>query len=324
MSWRIMHVTYESPEEQKREVLRLLRLWGGGDPLWLRTFRCRLKKPLGDEVFGLAAAFVGDRCVGTTAYTISGRGQGILSGVFTDPDFRRQGIGTATVREAAEAFRRYGARAAYLAAWEDWVRDMYRKVGFVRVGTMGERHAFKLTLDPSGEDEHLFRSGQHTRIRPMEIGDQGDLSSLFNTKHPCVVKHYELGCFLGSHFEPEFYRLQRHAEEEGFRALVLDGEETILGFGTVIPSSRRHQGHTGVLDLLIHPNYASRTDEMIRMLENGCGLERLSVYLGDSEENKRRAFERAGYREVTRLGRQLKIGTEYYDLMMWQKSVPRH
>ena len=319
VSWRIIHVTYESPEAEKQEVLRF---WRDEDNRYLWVMQSRLEEPWEDEVFGFVAAFVGDRCVGTTSYTISRRRQGILSAVFTDPDFRGRGIGTATVREASETFRRYGARAAYLAAWEEWVREMYRKVGFACVGTMGERHAFKLTLDPSGEDEHLFRSGQRTRIRRMEIGDQADLSALFNAGHPCVVKHYELGCFLGSHFEPEFYTLRQQENKEGFRALVLDGEETILGFGTVMPSSRRHEGHTGVLDILIHPNYASRTNEMVGMLEADCALERLSVYLEDSEEEKRHAFERAGYRKVARLERQLKIGREYYDLARYRKSMP--
>jgi len=321
VSWHIVHVTYESSEEEKRKVLRLFGLWGDDNPLWLRAVRSRLEAPWADEVYGLAAAFMGDRCVGTTAYTISGRGQGILSGVFTDPEFRRRGIGAATLQEAVGAFRRHGARAVYLAAWVEWVRSMYRKVGFVCVGTMGERHAFKLTLDPSGENEHLFRSGQRTRIRPMAIGDQADLSALFNAQRPCVVKHYELGCFLGSHFEPEFYTLRADADRAGFRAIVLDGEETVLGFGTVLPSPRRHQGHTGVLDLLVHPNYARWADEMTRMLEMDCGLERLSVYLEDSEADKRQTLERAGYRKIARFERRLKIGTEYYDLTMHQKNV---
>ena len=322
MSWQIVHVTYRSPEEEKREVVRLLGLWGDEDnSLWLKAFRSRLERPWGNEVYGLAGAFVGGRCVGTTAYTISGRGQGILSGVFTDPEFRRQGIGTATLRAAVEAFRRYGARAVYLAAWAEWTRDMYRGVGFARVGTMGERHAFKLTLDPAGEDGCLFRPDQRTRIRPMEIGDQADLSALFNAQHACVVKHYERGCFLGSHFEPEFYALRDGVDRAGIRAIVLDGKETILGFGTVVPSPRRHEGHTGVLDLLVHPNYAGWTDEMIGRLEDGCGLERLSVVLADSEEEKRLAFERAGYRRIARFERQLKVGTAYYDLTMYGKEI---
>ena len=320
MSWRIVYVTYGSPEEEKREVLRLLGLWGDGDPLWLKAFRSRLEGPWMDEVYGLAGAFAEGRCVGTTAYTISGRGQGILSGVFTDPEFRRRGIGTATLGAAVEAFRRHGARAVYLAAWVEWTRDMYRGVGFVRVGTMGERHAFKLTLDSSGEDGCLFRSDQRTRIRPMGIGDQADLSALFNAR-ACVVKHYERGCFLGSHFEPEFYVLRDGVDHAGIRAIVLDGEETILGFGTVVPSPRRHEGHTGILDLLVHPNYAGWTDEMIGRLEEDCGRERLSVVLADSEEEKHRAFERAGYRKVARFERQLKVGSRYYDLTMYGKDV---
>ncbi len=315
MSWQIRHVTHESPEQERQGVLRF---WSG-DYAW--ATQSRLEAPWGDETYGFAGAFAGDRCVGTTSYTISRRGQGILSQVFTDEAFRGQGIGAATVREAVETFRRRGARAVYLAAWREWVREIYRKVGFVRVGTMGERHAFKLTLSPSGEDENLFRAGQRTTFRPMAAGDQADLSALFNVRHPGVVKHYDLGCFLGSHFEGEFVTLRRQVDREGFRAMTLDGEETILGFGTVVPSSRRHEGHTGILDLLIHPLYANLWPDMLDALERDCGLERLTVCAADSEAEKIRAFERAGYREVARLERQVKIGMDYHDLTVYEKKI---
>ena len=154
----------------------------------------------------------------------------------------------------------------------------------------------------------------------LGIGDQADLSALFNAR-ACVVKHYERGCFLGSHFEPEFYALRDGMDPERVRAMVLDGEETILGFGTVVPSPRRHEGHTGILDLLVHPHYAGWTDEMIGRLEEECGLERLSVVLADSEEEKRHAFERMEYRKIARLERQLKVGTTYYDLTMYGKEI---
>jgi len=315
VSWQIKHVTHDSPEEEKQGVLRF---WSG-DYLW--ATRLRLQAPWGDEAYGFVGAFTGDRCVGTTSYAISRRGQGILSQVFTDEACRGQGIGTATVREAVETFRRRGARAVYLAAWREWVREIYRKVGFVRVGTMGERHAFKLTLDPSGQDENLFRAGQRTQVRGMEAGDQADLSALFNAGHPCVVKHYALGCFLGSHFEGEFFTLRQQEGRPGFRAIVLDGEETVLGFGTVMPSSRRHEGHTGILDLLVHPQYAGAVGAVLEALEKDCGLERLWVYAGDAEQEKRRALERAGYRQVAWLERQVKIEADYYGLTLYEKMI---
>jgi GNAT superfamily N-acetyltransferase len=313
--WRIAHVTHESPEAQKAEAIRFWQ----GDFLW--ASRSRLEAPWGGETYGLAVAFSGDRCVGTTSYTVSARGQGVLSQVFTDPEWRGLGIATATVREAVEAFRARGGRAMYLAAWKDWVRAIYMKAGFARVGTMGERHAFKLTLDPSGADERLFRPDQRTRIRAMGADDQGDLSSLFNARHPCVVKHYHLGCYLGSHFEPEFYTLRRGAEREGFRALALDGEETVVGFGTVMLSERRHEGHIGILDLLLHENYGRHAPDMVEALEEGCPLERLLAFAEEHEQGRRRLLERMGYRAVGRLEGHLRIDEGRYSLVIYEKAI---
>lgn len=322
--WRIVHVDYQSSPREKDAVSRF---WEG---TYLEMTRSRLDGPWGGERYGIAGAFVGERCVGTTSYTISRRGQGILSQVHTDPDFRKQGICRATVDAALDAFRSLGARAVYLAAWSDWIRNIYRKRGFELIGTMGERHAFKLTLAESGRDENLFRPGQAAVFRRMENEDQGDISALFNARHPVVVKHYDLGCFEGSHFEGEFYVLQNQtvagivAEERkpkaGFRAMVLDGEETILGFGTIIPSSRRHEGHGGILDFLIHPNYTDMSEEFLACLEEETELDHLDVYAGQGEYGKRELLEAAGFRALAPLDRQLNIAGVFRDLILFRKT----
>ena len=323
--WRIVHVDHTSSKEEKEQVSLF---WEGQ---YLLATRSRLENPWDGEAYGFSAAFVGKTCVGTTSYTVSRRGQGILSQVYTLPEFRKQGIAAATVGGVIHSFRRNGARAVYLAAWSEWIRDMYRKVGFERVGMMGERHAFKLTINESGRDENLFRPGQRTAFRPMEKGDQCDLSSLFNARHPVVVKHYDLGCYLGSHFEGEFYVLRNQTvtgaaaeeqkEKKGFRAIVLDGEETTVGFGTVIPSSRRQEGHTGILDFLVHPHYSGYTAELVERLEKNCELEYLTVYIETHEEEKRQVLERAGYRKLADLDRQINIAGEAFDLAMYRKKV---
>lgn len=315
MNWKLRYVTSTSSKRQKQEVCR----FSVGNYLW--ATQSRLEVPWGDETYGLVAAFAGTRCIGTTSCTVSPRKQGILSQVFTDPGWRGQGIASAVVREAVETFRTHRARAVYLGSGQEWVRQMYRKVGFQFIGAMERRHAFKLTLDPSGEDAVLFRPGQRTEIRPLRPDDQADLSALFNARHPCVVKHHGLGCYLGSHFEGEFFTLRQQADQPGFRALVLDGRETVLGLGTVLPSPRRHQGHRGLLDLLVHPDYAAEAPELLERLETACGLDALTAYVEDSEAGKRRLFERAGYREIAQLRAWIKIGTAPYNLTLYEKTL---
>lgn len=322
--WRIIHVNHNSSDHEKKEVSKY---WEG---LYTWMTASRFEKPWDGETYGFAAAFIGDTCVGTTSYAISARGHGILSQVHTDENHRNKGIGAATIDEAVAAFRRNGARAVYLASWAQWIRQIYMKRGFVNVGNMGQRGAFKLTVNPSGEDANLFRMDQKADFRPMGEGDQCDITSLFCAKHDCVIKNYELGCYLGSYFEGEFYVLRNQkvegiiAEErkdkKGFRAIVLDGEETILGLGTVIPSSRRHEGHTGIIDFLVHPHYYVRTAEMIDRLGEGCELDHLTCYIEKDETVKRDLLKKAGYSLKTPLERQLVIGDEAFDLEMWRKK----
>ena len=64
-----------------------------------------------------------------------------------------------------------------------------------------------------------------------------------------------IGCYLGSHFEGEFYQLRSYEQERpGFLAFVLEAEQCLVGMATFVPSSRRHQEHQGLVDVLVHPN----------------------------------------------------------------------
>ena len=312
---KLRHVTHRSTDGDKEQVLR----FSGSD--YARATRSRLAAPWGDEIYGLAAAFEEERCIGTTSYAISPHRLGILSQVFTDVDFRGQGVARATIDEALHAFRQHQTRAVYLGSAKEWVRRIYRGVGFDFAGAMGERHAFKLTLDDSGREESLFRPGQRVSLRAWAAHDQADLSALFNAEHGCLVKHYELGCYLGSHFEGEFYQLRRYEEERrGFRAVVLEGEETLLGLGTVVPSARRHEGHRGIVDVLVHPTYAAHGSKMIAALHEQTELESLVAYAGEQDEDRRSMLEAAGYSAIGKLTRCLRIAGRAYDLLMFERQ----
>ncbi len=313
ISYEIRHITHTSSEQDKREVIRV---WDSRGGTYADLTRQRLTAPIGHERYGLATAFANQKCVGTTAYILSPRGQGIFTQVYTDPDYRGQGIGKTTVAETVRILKELGGRAIYLAAWQDWIRAIYQKVGFEFIGAMGERHAFKLTLHPEGEDAVLFRKDQQTTIRPLAEDDQADLCALFNARHNSVVKHYELGCFLGSHFEPEFFTLQQH---KGHTALVINGEETILGLATAMPSHRRHETHCTTVDILIHPQYFNLAETLLQALETTCDSEVLYAYIEPSENDKRTLFEKSGYHQIARLQKRLQIGAQAFDLDLYAK-----
>ncbi|GEM_PF-962949 len=318
-------VTYKSPQSEKDQVLKT------HEDLYYWATESRFKGPWEKEIFGLNCAFDGDKLVATTSYTITPRGQAILSDVYTHPDYRGQGLAKKVLDATMETYKKYGARAVYLAAWDEWIRNIYRKYGFVNVGNMGGRGSFKLTLNDSGKDEVLFREGQKAEIRPMGLGDQADITSLFCAQHPgLVIKHYELGCYLGSYFEAEFYVLQNQVTEgvvpeerkpkKGYRSYILDGEETILGLGTVIPGGRRHEGHSGILDIILHPSYREYNQAMLEKLEDGLALDHVYVYIEENEQFKIDLFEKNGYKKLTNLENHIKIVDESFNILLYKKN----
>jgi len=316
MGVEIVTVNYRSDGHLKEEVKRFL------GSAFSKSTEQRLAKPWGEETYGLVCAVDGERIIGTTSYTISRRGQGIVSQVFTAPERRRQGIGTRVLQEVVRSLRDHHARAAYLAVWVDWIERLYMKCGFRRAGCAGPRVAMKLTLDPSGEDENLFRPGQQCTFREMRKDDQCDLSSLFNAPHGATVKNYTLNNFLGAHFEPEFYELlERLEKNRHVRTLVLDGEETVVGFGTLAPLEHYLQQHRAVIDFLIHPNYLAYARQFVSRLESATTCERMSVFSGPHEAARIEVLEGLGYQPVRTWRAFLKDGQASYDLVEYEKAT---
>ena len=103
---------------------------------------------------------------------------------------------------------------------------------------------------------------------------------------------------------------------------MLDGEEGLLGLGTIMPSVRRHEVHRGILDFLVHPNYAHRAGEMLDALHTNCPLDSLSVYIEDTEEDKRRLFQGAGYGRIARIDGKLVIDDSAYNLALYERRCP--
>lgn len=109
-----------------------------------------LEKPLRDfYVKNLAAgtyvswlAFDGDRIVGTSGmsfaekppyFTCPSGKLGILSSMYTDPDYRRMGIATALLDRVVNEAREYGCGTIYITASDMGVK-LYTAYGFVHNG----------------------------------------------------------------------------------------------------------------------------------------------------------------------------------------------
>ena len=100
-----------------------------------------VEQPLGrrpelvrDGVLVVAAAYVDGEVAG--GGTSAPRGDGAeLMGIAVPPRFRRRGLGSALTRALAHAVRERGARTVLLSAGSDDAASIYRRVGFVDVGT---------------------------------------------------------------------------------------------------------------------------------------------------------------------------------------------
>jgi ribosomal protein S18 acetylase RimI-like enzyme len=107
--------------------------FGGSDEITERPLGNR-PQLIRDGVLVAAAAYVDGEVAG--GGTSAPRGDGAeLMGIAVPPRYRRRGLGSALTRGLVNAVRERGARTVLLSAGSSDAASIYRKVGFVDVGT---------------------------------------------------------------------------------------------------------------------------------------------------------------------------------------------
>ena len=143
-----MNITYRKLEEKDLDTfinMRITQLREEGateDIDLVPSLKDYYNRHMGDGTFVSWLALDGDKIIGTSGMSFvekppyfgcpNGR-IGLLSSMFTDPDYRRCGIGKELLRRVVEEARNYGCGAVHITASDMGVK-LYTAFGFKHNG----------------------------------------------------------------------------------------------------------------------------------------------------------------------------------------------
>ena len=143
-----MNITYRRLEEKDLDTfinMRIIQLREEGATEDIDLVPCLkdyYNRHMGDGTFVSWLALDGDKIIGTSGMSFvekppyfgcpNGR-IGLLSSMFTDPDYRRCGIGKELLRRVVEEAREYGCGAVHITASDMGVK-LYTAFGFKHNG----------------------------------------------------------------------------------------------------------------------------------------------------------------------------------------------
>jgi GNAT superfamily N-acetyltransferase/L-amino acid N-acyltransferase YncA len=270
----------------------------------------------------LCLGFIEDELAGSTIGIIGMDypGLGLIADVTTLPEYRGQGIAGQLCDAATEYFKMNHGNWLLLGTNEENARRIYERAGFAE-------HAGNVMIwNPAGADlssAYWGTSTEEVRIRPAAWGDLPRLVMLYTCDLPWPVSHWQRELVSSA-----FTRQARAVSSAGPTwHLTVDGggswivaenrDGAIVGAVTLTRGGTPLTQHAAVVDLAVHPAYASASDILLKTALDDARVRKitsLSAYLSSQHEDQRAVFTSAGFTQCGKIPGALKFEDQSVDV----------
>ncbi len=293
-------------------------VWHKGSP-WVEDIfrRSQGQFPDADDHFFVASD--DGRMVAVAWYSRSKKDPklGLIGHIYTQPDYRKQGISTQLVEAAMADFRDRGGVVMQLFSSTPYTIPFYERLGFENLYANQAYHETDWYMRYPSDSLHQiadwYAQSPHA-IRPLSDGDLPQYSLLYNLEHDSVLKDWAQSIGLGLEAEFAFINsMAKISKGEGV-CFVLENEQTIVGIASLMRQDFPHHSHVASLDLYVHSEFISDSQQLV----DACLASRDSVgaeiiYAMSVDESKRSLLGGLGFRTKAVLPRHYKVGTQYFD-----------
>jgi len=261
-----------------------------GDP-WNGHIANALKEPL-DE---LETRFYVGKLRGTiitNVMTVEYNRTGILGHVYTQPEHRRKGACKLVMAEQMKDFRTRGGVLFLGTGYDSPPYWIYHSFGF---RSLIEGSGFMTFATEDDFEVRYFAPGK-AHVAEVRWKDWPRLNALFAIREGAFLRSVGQGRYGVSSFEGEFLRLKVALEEDAtYQARLLESERgAVVGCATLTKDPRWHRD-VWLLDIFIHPNFASSMGPLLDALDLPEG--KIQCYADSRSSDKICALEQAGFRQ---------------------------
>ena len=256
----------EPPEEDyARRLLHFLR---HKDDDSMRGIRQRVLGQYADRC--IDRYFVGEvegRIVGQVWYGLpridDGRtfGIGNFGHVYTDPDWRGQGIAHEITGIVVDDFNAEPIGSCLLCTAGRGAGRIYLDYGFETIppgGSYGPMGLIKPSAAPSfaALDERYFAPGLPVTVRPGHIGDRHDLDRMLDFSAPWIVARERWHLTGLAARVPTFISALHYVEDgRGLIGVLQTTTGSLVGHAFVLALGSRWETGLRVFDIVVHPHY---------------------------------------------------------------------
>ena len=261
-----------------------------GDP-WNTHIIRALREPL-DE---LETRFYVGKLQGTiitNVMTVEHSRTGILGHVYTQPEHRRKGAFKLLMAEQMKHFRMRGGLLLLGTGYDSPAYWIYHGFGF---RSLIEGSGLMRYATEDDFEARYFAPGK-TRVVEVRWRDWPRLNALFSIREGDFLRSVGWERYGVSSFERGFLHLKKALEEDAaYQVRLLESEHgAVVGCATLTKDPRWHRD-VWLLDLFLHPDFASSASELLDALNFPEG--KIQCYADSGSPDKMRALEQAGFRQ---------------------------
>ena len=320
----VVQQVYPIAPADRMVIIELLQQeWARTDVDWLQSMRGAYCQHLRTRV---ALARVGGDAVGTAsiAFACERPQVGVVEDVMTREDFRGLGIAATLTEGLVQQAWKAGCRVVLLGN-SPRQASVYEKIGFRRLFGAVMRRPAPGETEPETD---FFAPGQQTTVRPANWGDLPGVACLMAQPMESLCLDFLRGLVSPRHAPPlrcvsNFTSLWYGVEALGGSMLTLEGEDPhrVLGLGSITPGSAPLRGHSAVIDVLAHDNYAQGARDLLKRLVETArqkGIALLQAYAAATDSAKVEHLRSVGLTPVAMLPEAIRLNGRPVDVTLLQ------
>ena len=314
---------FEPPQEDyARRLLYFLRHKGDDSTRGLR------QRVLGQYAeHCIDRYFVGEvngRIVGHAWYGLPRRGTGVgnFGHVYTDPQWRGQGVAREITRVLVEHFSAEPAGLCLLCSASAQSGRIYQKLGFEFIlpeSNSGPMALIKPSVAGSFAelDEKYFAPGFAVRVREGHIGDRHDLDRMLDFSAPWIAARERWHFALLASRVPTFISALHYVEDgRGLITVLQTSAGSLVGYAFVLNLGSRFEKGLRTFDLAVHPHYLDKATYLVEETLKMAGSGEVHAFIAECDEEKLTALLQAGFVEQYRFGGAFVLADGPFDVLL--------
>ena len=215
--------------------------------------------------------FIGEvegRIVGQAWYGLPrvGTGVGNFGHVYTEPDWRGQGIASEIVRVLVDDFNAEPTGKCLLCSAGADAGRIYRKYGFEFIPPTATSGAMGLVKGETFAEleERYFAPGQPVTVREGHSGHRHDVDRMMDFSPAWIeARRHWHSVFIGSSVPTYIATLHQVEDGRGLLTVLQTEAGSVVGYAYVLNLGSVHEQHLRTLDFAVHPHYLTAAGTLL-------------------------------------------------------------